>query len=348
MGNSSFEQLKNRLSGEPRSWLVTGIAGFIGSNLALRLLELGQKVSGIDNFSSGSRINLEALRAAAPRPGNFCFREGDIRNPDQLQLAMQGVDFVLHQAALGSVPRSLKDPLGTSSVNLLGTQQILSTASACGVKRVVYASSSSVYGDSPEYPMREETLGAALSPYALSKRCCELSAGIWERCFGLDTVGLRYFNVFGPRQSAQGPYSAVIPLWISALRQGRECLINGDGSISRDFCYVENVVQANLLAASGSSELRGKIFNIACGDEMSLNELHACLADQMRPYGVSPKEPRRGPERPGDLRRSRADISAARRMLGYEPVIGAKEGLKLTLEWFLADMNNCPPRAGIP
>ncbi|HZZ83176.1 MAG TPA: SDR family oxidoreductase [Anaeromyxobacteraceae bacterium] len=336
---TTFERVKRELREEPRSWLVTGAAGFIGSHLVEHLLTLDQRVSGLDNFATGSRRNLAALleRVSPSQRERFSFREGDIRDPEACRRACEGVDLVLHQAALGSVPRSIKDPEQTNDVNVTGFIRVLSAARSAGIRRVVYASSSSVYGDHPGLPKVEEAIGQQLSPYAVSKYADELYAKVFGACHGLETVGLRYFNVFGPRQDPEGPYAAVMPRWFAGLLRGDEISINGDGETSRDFCFVENVVQANLLAATtGRAEALGQVFNVAYGERTTLNELFRLIREQVarcRPDagGVQPVHRE---FRPGDVRHSLADVGKARRILDYEPTHSVREGLVLTASWY--------------
>lgn len=334
-----YSELRHRLRNAPRRWLVTGAAGFIGSNLVEELLRLGQSVVGLDNFSTGSRRNLEeAIVCAGDAAGEFRFLEGDIRNPDHCRAACEGVDFVLHHAALGSVPRSLADPVATNETNVSGFLNMLVAARDAAVRRMVYATSSSVYGDDPHLPKVEERIGTPLSPYAVSKRTNEVYAAVFERSYGLRTVGLRYFNVFGRRQDPDGPYAAVIPRWIACLLTGEPCVIHGDGSTSRDFCYVDNNVQANLLAALAEGEgVTGRVYNVACGAGTTLSELYLLLRKGIAEShpALAVATPIHGEFRPGDIRHSLADISAAVRLLGYRPTYGVEAGLSEALAWYL-------------
>jgi UDP-N-acetylglucosamine/UDP-N-acetylgalactosamine 4-epimerase len=332
-----YLQLRGELTETPRTWLITGVAGFIGSNLLEELLNLGQTVVGLDNFSTGHQTNLDSALASQSKPGQFRFVEGDVRDLGVVRAVSNGVDYVLHQAALGSVPRSLHDPLTSAQVNVDGTLHVLIAARDAGVKRVVYASSSSVYGDAIELPQVEERTGRVLSPYAATKAANEMFADVFQRTYGMEIIGLRYFNVFGPRQDPNGAYAAVIPRWVQNLLTDHPCPIFGDGETSRDFCHVANVIQANLLAAvSADAKATGQPYNIACGESTSLNTLFCLLRDGLAVYRPSIKaaEPRYEPFRPGDVRRSLANIAKARANLGYEPQYQIKEGLAETLPWY--------------
>ncbi|OGQ25595.1 MAG: Vi polysaccharide biosynthesis protein VipB/TviC [Deltaproteobacteria bacterium RBG_16_71_12] len=338
-----IDDVKREVRRAPRTWLVTGGAGFIGSHLVEELLGLGQEVRVLDNFATGSRANLDDVRG---RVGDASSRltvlEGDVADGDTCVQACRGVAVVLHQAALGSVPRSLADPLATHRANVDGFVQVLLAARAAGVSRVVYASSSSVYGDHPDLPKVEERIGRPLSPYAASKLVDEVYARVYQSCFGVESVGLRYFNVFGPRQDPNGPYAAVIPKWVDALLRGEPCLINGDGESSRDFCAVDNAVQANLLAALAPAAATGDVYNVAFGARTTLRELFELLREvlaQQRPE-LAAAQPELGPFRAGDVRHSLADISKAQGALGYQPTLDVRAGLALALPWYVA-------RAGI-
>jgi UDP-N-acetylglucosamine 4-epimerase len=341
---TEFEKLKQTLSAAPASWLVTGTAGFIGSNLLEALLRLGQKVTGLDNLSTGRAQNLEQVRAAVGPAlwKNFRWIKGDIRDAALCRRATRGIDYILHQAALGSVPHSLEDPILTNDSNVNGFVNILWAAKVSGVKRFVFASSSAVYGDETAMPQKEKRIGRCLSPYATSKRINELYADVFAKCYGLETVGLRYFNVFGPRQDPNGAYAAVIPKWIAAMIQNEPVSINGDGSTSRDFCYVANVVQANLLAATTQNRPAvNQLFNIALGAQTTLNELFKLLRDGLSgAHGhLRGFQPRYGDFRPGDILHSRADIGRARRFLGYRPTHSFKLGLTEALDWYVRDFS---------
>ena len=333
-----FRKICGELRGNPRVWLVTGAAGFIGSNLVQELLGLGQYVTGLDNFATGHQHNLdEALAAVNSGEERFSFIEGDIRDPETCRAACSGIDFVLHHAAQVSVPGSIADPIFSMRVNVEGHLNVLMASRDAGVRRVVYASSSAVYGDTTRSPQLEQEVGQLLSPYAASKAANETYAAVFQRAFGLDTVGLRYFNIFGPRQDPHGAYAAVIPLWIANLLRGVPCEIFGDGMTTRDFCHVANVVQANILAATASkANATGHVYNIACGEETTLTDLYANLQSALavlRP-DLAAGRPRHNPARPGDIRRSSADIGKARSTLGFAPMVGTSAGLHQTLDWY--------------
>lgn len=342
------ERLTRQLKDDNATWLVTGAAGFIGSHLTQQLLMLGQNVVALDNFLTGHRSNLDDVRrqvgeAAAAR---LRFIEGDIRSPEDCRQAVQGVDFVLHQAALGSVPRSLEEPLLTNAVNVDGFLNMLIAARDAGVKRFVYAASSSTYGDHPDLPKVEDVIGKPLSPYAVTKYVDELYGDVFSQAYGLEVIGLRYFNVFGPRQDPDGAYAAVIPRWFNDCLQGRPCQINGDGETSRDFCYIDNVVLANLLAATTDNpDAVNQVYNVALGARTTLNELYdhiRTLVSEMRPELDLP-DPVYGEFRAGDVRHSQADIDKARRLLGYEPECDVATGLAHTAEWFGSQAATQPP-----
>lgn len=327
-----------QLRARPIRWLVTGSAGFIGSHLLEALLRLGQHVVSLDDFVTGHRHNLDDVRRAVGDQawGRHRFYEGDIVDLDACRRACEGIDIVLHEAALGSVPRSLEDPLRTHAANATGFLNMLVAARDAKVKRFVYAGSSSVYGDHPGLPKVEDTMGRPLSPYAVTKYVDELYAQVFGSCYGLFTVGLRYFNVFGPRQDPEGAYAAVIPRWVAAMLAARPVLIYGDGETSRDFCYVANVVQANLLAATAiDPAVSGEVYNIAAGSRISLNELYGVLRELVKESSpqlrVAP--PTHAEFRPGDVRHSQADISKVCRSLGYAPTHDVVAGLRETLAW---------------
>lgn len=338
---TAFSRLKETLAREPQAWLVTGAAGFIGSHLTEHLLRLGQTVTGFDNFATGHRHNLDSVRKAVGEVAwsRFRFVEGDIRDPEACRKAVSGARYVLHQAALGSVPRSVADPLTTHAVNVDGTLNLLIAARDAKVRRMVYASSSSVYGDEPNLPKREDRVGNALSPYALTKWVNELYAGIFLRSYGLESAGLRYFNVFGARQDPEGQYAAVIPKWTAALIKGDTVRVNGKGEISRDFCYVDNVVQANLLAATAPGAV-GKAFNVALNDRIDLNQLFEHLRSRLAPHFPHLKDarPEYGPYREGDIMHSQADISLAKELLGYAPTHAVSQGLDEAMDWYRTNL----------
>jgi UDP-N-acetylglucosamine 4-epimerase len=323
-----------------RTWLVTGVAGFIGSHLAEKLLELDQAVVGLDNFSTGKRENLDLVRRAVggARWQNFRFIEGDIRSPETCSAACASAEVVLHQAGLGSVPRSIDKPLRTHDSNVNGFLNMLLAARDAGAARMVYASSSAVYGDHPSLPKVESQIGRAMSPYGLSKRINELYADVFAACYGFQSIGLRYFNVFGPRQDPDGPYASVIPAWIGALLRGETAYVNGDGSAARDYCHVDNVVQANLLAATVEDpQATGEAYNVAVGEQTTLNELfelmRAVLSERV-PHLRSVRAVHRAPRR-GDMLLSRADVGKAARLLGYRPTYDLRSGLVQTIDWYL-------------
>jgi UDP-N-acetylglucosamine 4-epimerase len=336
---TAYNQLQTRLQSEPHTWLVTGVAGFIGSNLLEALLTLNQRVVGLDNFATGHQRNLDEVQTLVTPAqwANFKFVQGDIRNLDDCQKAVAGVDYILHQAALGSVPRSVADPIATNATNITGFLNMLVAARDAQVKRFVYAASSSTYGDHPALPKVEDTIGKPLSPYAVTKYVNELYADVFGKTYGLQSMGLRYFNVFGPRQDPNGAYAAVIPKWIAAMIQGEPITINGDGETSRDFCYIANVVQANLLAATTQNpEAINQVYNVAVGDRTTLNELYAqlkseLLADYPHLQGSAPLY---RDFRAGDVRHSRADISKAANRLGYAPTQPIAQGLALAMPWY--------------
>jgi len=341
---SAYEDLKTELRRNRRTWLITGVGGFIGSNLLETLLKLDQPVKGLDNFATGKKANLDQVRELVT-PGQwarFEFIEGDITRLDSCREACKGVDWVLHQAALGSVPRSIEDPLNSHLSNDLGFVNMLVAARDAGVKRVVYASSSAIYGDHPGLPKVEDRIGIPLSPYAATKLTNEVYAQAFGNSYGLSTIGLRYFNVFGPRQDPEGAYAAVIPKWIAALMKREPVYVNGDGETSRDFCYIENVVQANLLAACATRpEASNQTYNIALGERTTLNELYRLLQEALRRHDPSlpPREPVYRDFRAGDVRHSLADISKAKRLLGYEPTHRIDRGLDLAMQWYLHHLN---------
>ena len=339
MPEASHDDFSSRLSNAGGRWLVTGAAGFIGSNIVETLLAAGQQVVGLDNFATGHRGNLEEVKVKVgdDRWSRFQFIEADIRDREACARAVDGVDFVLHQAALGSVPRSMADPLNSHDSNVTGFVNLLDAARLAGVKRFIYASSSSVYGDEPNLPKREERVGNPLSPYAATKAINEVYAKVYEQAFGFPSIGLRYFNVFGPRQDPDGPYAAVIPKWLSAMTEGRSIEIYGDGTTSRDFCYVANAVQANVRAALAGDEAQNRVYNVAVGGRTSLTELFGLLCDALSRHQVHyTKEPLYGDFRPGDVLHTEADIAKAQSLLGYAPTHDVSEGIAEALPWYLA------------
>lgn len=334
---NAFLELSARLRQQPQRWLVTGCAGFIGSNLLEQLLKLDQVVVGIDNFATGHQHNLTQVQAlVSPEQWQrFSFIEGDIRDYAACQQAVAGVDYVLHQAALGSVPRSIHDPLTTNATNIDGFLNMLQAARLAEVKGFVYAASSSTYGDHPALPKVEPNIGNPLSPYAVTKYVNELYASVFSRTYGFHSAGLRYFNVFGPRQDPNGAYAAVIPKWTAAMINGADVLINGDGETSRDFCFIDNVVQANLLAATQVLE-QSEVFNVAVGGRTTLNDLFHAIRQNLANNGVLyQKEPVYQAFRAGDVRHSQADISKASTMLGYQPTHRVTEGLAIAMPWYI-------------
>lgn len=330
--------LEQALAVRSAHWLVTGAAGFIGSHLVETLLGAGQQVRGLDNFATGHRSNLDDIRARVGEAAwsRFAFIEGDIRDRPTCADAVAGTDHVLHQAALGSVPRSIADPLTSHDVNTTGFANIIDAARLGGVTSFVYASSSSVYGDEPNLPKVEDRIGEVLSPYALTKRHNELYAAVYARSYGFGSVGLRYFNVFGARQDPNGAYAAVIPRWTAAMIAGDEVVINGDGATSRDFCYVANAVQANLRAALFGASGEAVRLNVAVGDRTDLTQLFALLRDGLGRHGIGYDLPARHVDfRPGDVRHSLADISDAAHLIGYRPSHDIAKGLVEALPWYL-------------
>ncbi len=364
----AYTQLQTRIASEPHAWLITGVAGFIGSNLLETLLKLNQRVVGLDNFATGHQRNLDEVQTlvSAEQWANFNFIQGDIRNLDDCHSVMAfrhsraggnpdsqkcvPVEYVLHQAALGSVPRSAEDPITTNSVNIDGFLNMLVAARDAKVKRFVYAASSSTYGDHPGLPKVEDKIGKPLSPYAVTKYVNELYADVFARTYGFNTIGLRYFNVFGPRQDPNGAYAAVIPKWIASMIKGEPVYINGDGETSRDFCFIENVRQINLLAATVSDAViptqagiqsdispTNQVYNVAVGDRTTLNQLYEQLQLNLLPLypHLKGSKPVYRDFRAGDVRHSLADISKASSLLGYQPTHRIGEGLKVAMEWYI-------------
>ena len=335
--SAPYARLRDELRIEPRTWLVTGVAGFIGSNLLEQLLTLGQNVVGFDNFATGYHSNINDALLGNHR-GEFRLVEGDVRDLAACRAACDGADYVLHHAALASVPRSVDDPTESSSVNVGGFLNVLIAARDAGVRRVVYASSSAVYGDLAAAPQVESRVGNPVSPYAADKKANELYGDVFGRTYGLEIVGLRYFNIFGRRQDPAGAYAAVIPRWVSSLLSGEVCHIYGDGETTRDFCHVQDAVQANVLAALAPASATGEVYNVGCGCETSLNELFRMIRLGLAGYenDVAAQTPVYESFRAGDIRRSVADISKARQYLGFEPTFSVAEGLGEALEWYAA------------
>ncbi len=340
---TKYQELKQHLQGKPHTWLVTGVAGFIGSNLLETLLKLDQKVVGLDNFSTGHRHNLDQVNAlvAPAQWQRFRLIEGDIRNLADCTAACNGVDYVLHQAALGSVPRSLEDPILTNENNINGFLNMLVAARDAQVRRFVYAASSSTYGDHPGLPKVEDLIGKPLSPYAVTKYVNELYADVFARCYGFKTIGLRYFNIFGQRQDPAGAYAAVIPKWVASMIKNEQVFINGDGETSRDFCYIDNTVQANLLAATTDNpDAVGQVYNVAVNDRTALNQLFESIRALLEPRFPHLKgfKPTYRDFRAGDVRHSLADIGKAKNLLGYAPTHRIGEGLKEAMDWYVSDL----------
>ena len=334
-----YEQTKDVLKNEQKGWLITGVAGFIGSNLLEQLLKLNQMVIGLDNFSTGKRKNLNEVRSlvTSEQWSRFTFIEGDIRDLATCQEACKGVDIVLHEAAIGSVPRSLEDPINTNENNITGTLNMFVAARDNKVKRIVYAASSSTYGDHPGLPKVEDKIGKPLSPYAVTKYVNELYADVFSRCYGLETIGLRYFNVFGPRQDPEGAYAAVIPKWIASMIKNEPVYINGTGETSRDFCYIANVVQMNLLASmTENASAVNQVYNTAVNARTNLNELFEKLRSRLvRNYKhLLTFKPMYRDFRPGDIKHSEANVGKAQHLLGYQPTHVIDQGLDESMEWY--------------
>jgi len=338
MGRSRYEVVCEDLINNPRRWLVTGVAGFIGSALLEKLLDLGQTVVGVDNFISGHKRNIDDVLSINPDERlQFTFIEGDLRDPAIANKACKDVDIILHQAALGSVPRSMKDPLAAHQQYVDAFRNVLWAAKESNVKRVVYASSSSVYGDHPGLPKQEDKIGKPLSPYAVTKRVDEIYAQVFQDCYGMQLIGMRYFNVFGRRQDPNGPYAAVIPRWISALIEKKPVVIFGDGTNSRDFCYVDNVVQANILAGTvDDAAATGQVYNCGCNGRTDLKQLFSLIRDDLAkdfPH-VAEVEPVFESPRPGDVAHSQASIEKIVSALGYAPTHQIVDGMTETVTWF--------------
>jgi UDP-N-acetylglucosamine 4-epimerase len=336
---SRYDDIKKQLQKEPKVWLITGVAGFIGSNLLETLLLLNQKVVGLDNFATGHQRNLDEVQGLVSKEQwqRFDFIDGDIRNYQDCEKAVTKVDYVLHQAALGSVPRSIADPLTTNAANITGFLNILQAAKEAKVSSFTYAASSSTYGDHPALPKVEENIGNPLSPYAVTKYVNELYAGVYAKTYGFKTIGLRYFNVFGKRQDPNGAYAAVIPKWTAAMINGDDVFINGDGETSRDFCYIDNTVQMNILAATASNDAKDEVYNVAVGDRTTLNDLFSAIKRSLIKNNVNVSvEPIYRGFREGDVRHSQADISKAKAALVYDPKFKIKNGIAKAMSWYLS------------
>jgi len=342
MPPQNYASCQATLKANPKTWLITGVAGFIGSNLLETLLQMDQTVVGLDNFATGHGRNLDEVQTlVSPEQwARFKFMEGDIRNLADCHAACAGVDYALHQAALGSVPRSLEDPIVTNQSNIDGFLNMLVAARDAKLSSFTYAASSSTYGDHPGLPKVEEEIGKPLSPYAVTKYVNELYAEVFARCYGFNSIGLRYFNVFGKRQDPNGAYAAVIPKWTAAMMKGEDVYINGDGETSRDFCYIDNAVQANLLAASASEKAKNQVYNAACNDRTSLNQLFGYLKADLEKRGVAyGKEPIYRDFRDGDVRHSQANVEKAKHLIGYEPPYDIKDGISQAMSWYTVFFN---------
>lgn len=339
---NQYQQVCKSLQAQPKTWLVTGVAGFIGSNLLENLLKLDQTVVGLDNFATGHQYNLDEVQSlvSAEQWTKFRFIEGDIRQFTDCQKACIGVDYVLHQAALGSVPRSIADPITTNDTNISGFLNMLTAARDAGVASFTYAASSSTYGDHPALPKVEENIGKPLSPYAVTKYVNELYADVFAKTYGFKTIGLRYFNVFGQRQDPKGAYAAVIPKWTSSMIAGEDVFINGDGETSRDFCFIQNVVQANILAATTQSdEAKNQVYNVALGDRTTLNELYSAIQAALATNDVNfEHDPVYREFRAGDVRHSQASIAKIEQHLGYVPQFKIAEGIQLAMRWYVNNL----------
>jgi len=340
---SQYQTVCEQLQQAPKTWLITGVAGFIGSNLLETLLKLNQNVVGLDNFATGHQHNLDEVQSLVKPEqwANFKFYEGDIRNFEDCQTACTGVDYVLHQAALGSVPRSIADPITTNAANITGFLNMLTAARDAEVESFTYAASSSTYGDHPALPKVEGNIGKPLSPYAVTKYVNELYAEVFARTYGFKTIGLRYFNVFGKRQDPNGAYAAVIPKWTAAMIAGDDVFINGDGETSRDFCFIENTVQANILAATTQNEeAKNQVYNVAVGDRTTLNDLFNAIKAALNENGVTyTKEPVYHDFRAGDVRHSQASIEKIKASLIYQPTHTIDIGIEIAINWYLARNN---------
>lgn len=342
---TNYRDIQKTLLIYPKAWLITGVAGFIGSNLLEYLLKLNQTVVGLDNFSTGQMYNLNEvkLNVSSSQWSQFKFIEGDIRNINDCRNACLGIDYVLHQAALGSVPRSIKDPIASNESNINGFLNMMIASKDQNIKSFTYAASSSTYGDHKSLPKIEERIGKPLSPYAVTKLANELYADVFSKTYNFNSIGLRYFNVFGKRQSPKGPYAAVIPKWTSSLINNKDVYIYGDGKTSRDFCFVENAIQANIIASVAEDEAKNQIYNVALGERTTLNELHSYLKDSLSSFGIiSTSKLLYDDFRPGDVKHSEADISKAKNILGYEPEYRIKKGIEIAMPWYIDNLQNEP------
>lgn len=340
---TAYQQVTEALVNEPKVWLITGVAGFIGSNLLESLLLLNQKVVGLDNFATGFQHNLDEVQSVvtAEQWQRFNFMEGDIRNLADCQSACADVDYILHQAGLGSVPRSIADPINTNETNISGFLNMLVAARDAKVASFTYAASSSTYGDHPALPKVEEAIGKPLSPYAVTKYVNELYAEVFARTYGFHTIGLRYFNIFGKRQTPDGAYAAVIPKWTAAMIQGDDVYINGDGDTSRDFNFIENAVQANILAATADDDAKNQVYNVAVGGRTTLNTLFTAIKDNLSINGIDYSQaPIYRDFREGDVRHSQADISKIQSALGYDPQFDVVQGVKKAMPWYVTFLQN--------
>ncbi|UBQ37782.1 Vi polysaccharide biosynthesis UDP-N-acetylglucosaminuronic acid C-4 epimerase TviC [Acinetobacter johnsonii] len=338
---NQYQTVCEQLQQAPKTWLITGVAGFIGSNLLETLLKLDQKVVGLDNFATGYQHNLDEVKGCVSEAqwSNFNFIEGDIRQFADCQTACNGVDYVLHQAALGSVPRSIVDPITTNDTNISGFLNMLTAARDAHVSSFSYAASSSTYGDHPGLPKVEENIGNPLSPYAVTKYVNELYADVFARSYGFKAIGLRYFNVFGQRQDPNGAYAAVIPKWTASMIAGDDVFINGDGETSRDFCFIDNTVQANILAATAADEAKNQVYNVAVGDRTTLNDLYAAIQVALLENSINYKKPAVYREfRAGDVRHSQASIAKIQQALGYAPEYPIAEGIQLAMRWYVNNL----------
>ncbi len=339
----SYEDVKQDLVDNPKTWLVTGVAGFIGSNILEALLLLDQNVIGLDNFATGNTSNLDDVKTevSSQQWNRFQFTRGDICNYTTCKEVTEGVDYVLHQAALGSVPRSIAAPIDSNAANITGFLNMLQAAKDVDVKSFTYASSSSTYGDHPALPKIEENIGNPLSPYAVTKCVNELYAEVFARTYGFKAIGLRYFNVFGKRQDPSGTYAAVIPKWTSAIINGDEVFINGDGETTRDFCYIDNAVQMNILSAVADDSAKDEVYNVAFGDRTSLNDLFSALIEALNQNSIDIRtKPTYRDFRAGDVRHSLADISKAKKILGYHPLFNISQGIQKAIPWYVKKLRN--------